>query len=328
MPAWVAHRLIAVLALPALAVAPVMADEALWSALKAGGKVVLMRHAAVERGSGRPLHLIPGCDGEMRLSMAGQRQAEEVGKAFRKRKIPVGNVLASPYCRTMETARVAFGSAKTSTVLHLLESLDARGSRAQDRRGDKAHRQLYRDRESGAGHTPTECRSHRPRKRRAGRHAGTSAEGRQRFRRPRPVNHSTRLTCAATFDLPMYFKIASVRVVSYSVGEGTFPEEKQLNQNAAPRYGSIALEGRLTKTCVNNLQSFLSPHNANKYGVKVEINLKFQTSLDETAHKSPYIGEIHIEGGDVVIDVLLDASMFLPVVAMKKTCSVSTLAYD
>ena len=116
----------------------------------------------------------------------------------------------------------------------------------------------------------------------------------------------------------MYFKIASVRVVSYSVGEGTFPEEKQLNQNAAPRYGSIALEGRLTKTCVNNLQSFLSPHNANKYGVKVEINLKFQTSLDETAHKSQYIGEIHIEGGDVVIDVLLDASMFLPVVAMKK----------
>lgn len=126
MPAWIARRLIAVLALPALAVSPVMADEALWSALKAGGKVVLMRHAAVERGSGRPLHLMPGCDGEMHLSTAGQRQAEAVGKAFRQRKIPIGIVLASPYCRTMETARVAFGSAKPSTVLHLLESLDAR----------------------------------------------------------------------------------------------------------------------------------------------------------------------------------------------------------
>ena len=126
MPGWICRFLVSILALPTLAVTPVMADEALWSTLKAGGKVVLMRHAAIERGSGRPLHLMPGCDGEMRLSTAGQRQAEAVGKAFRQRKIPVGNVLASPYCRTMETARVAFGSAKPSTVLHLLESLDAR----------------------------------------------------------------------------------------------------------------------------------------------------------------------------------------------------------
>ena len=109
-----------------LTTTPGFADEALWAALKQGGKVVLMRHAAVERGSGRPLHLMPGCDGEMHLSTAGQRQAEAVGKTFRQRKIPVGNVLASPYCRTMETARVAFGSAKASTVLHLRESLDAR----------------------------------------------------------------------------------------------------------------------------------------------------------------------------------------------------------
>ena len=161
MPGWICRFLVSILALPTLAVTPVMADEALWSTLKAGGKVVLMRHAAIERGSGRPLHLMPGCDSEMRLSTAGQRQAEAVGKAFRQRKIPVGNVLASPYCRTMETARVAFGSAKPSTVLHLLESLDAREAARRNRRGDKAHRQLYRDRESGAGHAPTECRSHR-----------------------------------------------------------------------------------------------------------------------------------------------------------------------
>jgi phosphohistidine phosphatase SixA len=35
-----------------------------------------------------------------------------LGAEFRRLRIPVGKVLASPFCRTMETARLAFGSAQ------------------------------------------------------------------------------------------------------------------------------------------------------------------------------------------------------------------------
>ncbi|MEK7815642.1 MAG: histidine phosphatase family protein [Pseudomonadota bacterium] len=117
--------MIAVLALPAFAVSPVMADEALWSALKAGGKVVLMRHAAVERGAS-PLKYTPGdCSQDMNLSQAGREQAKRVGEMFRARGIFTGEVLASPYCRTMDTARLAFGNVKPSEAMRLIEGIGA-----------------------------------------------------------------------------------------------------------------------------------------------------------------------------------------------------------
>lgn len=123
MPAWLTRTLLPVLLLSALAVSSVMADEALWAALKDGGKVVLMRHAAVERGAS-PLQYTPGdCNQEMNLSQVGRAQAQKIGELFRKHGIPVGDVLASPYCRTMDTAKIAFGNAKPSEALRLLEAL-------------------------------------------------------------------------------------------------------------------------------------------------------------------------------------------------------------
>lgn len=109
-----------------LTVTPAHADEAIWSALKEGGKVVLMRHAAVDRSSGNPVLHTPGdCSKEVNLSKLGREQAKKAGEMFRVRGIPVGDVLASRYCRTMDTARLAFGSAKPFEALHLLESLPA-----------------------------------------------------------------------------------------------------------------------------------------------------------------------------------------------------------
>ncbi len=40
------------------------------------------------------------------------QEARAVGEHIKRLKIPVGRVLASPYCRTMETARLAFGKAQ------------------------------------------------------------------------------------------------------------------------------------------------------------------------------------------------------------------------
>lgn len=107
-----------------LAVTPVNADETLWAALKDGGKVVLMRHTVVERGKVSGLRHVPGdCSQEMNLSQAGRAQAKKVGELFRKHGIAISDVLASPYCRTMETAKLVFGKARSSEALRLLEAL-------------------------------------------------------------------------------------------------------------------------------------------------------------------------------------------------------------
>lgn len=105
-------------------VTPAKADQALWAALKDGGKVVLMRHAAVERGKVSGLRHVPGdCSQELNLSQAGRTQAKKVGESFRQHGIVIGDVLASPFCRTMDTAKLAFGKAKASEALRLLEAL-------------------------------------------------------------------------------------------------------------------------------------------------------------------------------------------------------------
>ena len=110
--------------LPA-AVHPALADEAAWRALEGGGHVVLMRHTSPEQGLGKgnPLLRDPSCAKERNLSMQGKQEAERVGKEFKTRAIPVGEVLASPYCRTLDTARIAFGQVNPTEFLSLSEVL-------------------------------------------------------------------------------------------------------------------------------------------------------------------------------------------------------------
>jgi phosphohistidine phosphatase SixA len=86
-------------------------DEHVWAALKQGGKVILLRHTHVDirEGIGR---LAPGnCTEEVNLSTSGVEQAKHIGEAFRAHGIAVGEVLTSPYCRCMDTGRLAFGRA-------------------------------------------------------------------------------------------------------------------------------------------------------------------------------------------------------------------------
>jgi phosphohistidine phosphatase SixA len=86
-------------------------DEHVWTALKQGGKVILLRHTHVDirEGIGR---LAPGnCAAEVNLSASGVEQAKRIGEAFRAHGIAIGEILASPYCRCMDTGRLAFGRA-------------------------------------------------------------------------------------------------------------------------------------------------------------------------------------------------------------------------
>lgn len=86
-------------------------DEQVWAALKEGGKVILLRHTHVVIGEGIG-RLAPGnCAAEINLSPRGVEQAKRLGEAFRAHGIAVGEVLASPYCRCMDTGKLAFGRA-------------------------------------------------------------------------------------------------------------------------------------------------------------------------------------------------------------------------
>ncbi len=83
-------------------------DEAVaWSTLAAGG-IVLFRHANAP-GGGDPSDMRLGdCATQRNLDEAGRSQARRIGEAFRTRNIAVGRVLTSQWCRTRETAELAF----------------------------------------------------------------------------------------------------------------------------------------------------------------------------------------------------------------------------
>lgn len=88
------------------------ADEALWALLGQGGQVVLIRHAVTTPGTGDPPGMkLEDCASQRNLSDEGRREAARLGAALKQRKVPVARVLSSPWCRCLETARIAFGRA-------------------------------------------------------------------------------------------------------------------------------------------------------------------------------------------------------------------------
>ena len=90
-----------------------LAGQAGWARLRAGGLVILMRHASTEAGLGDPQGFRLGdCSTQRNLSEAGRDEARRVGARFRAERIPVAKVYTSPWCRCRETAMLAFGRAE------------------------------------------------------------------------------------------------------------------------------------------------------------------------------------------------------------------------
>lgn len=96
----------------ALPVAPPSGPQLL-SELRKGGYVIYFRHTSTDfsRDDTRS-RSDDDCDNQRPLTDQGRAEAREIGAAFRNLKIPVAQVLASPRCRTMETAMLAFGRAE------------------------------------------------------------------------------------------------------------------------------------------------------------------------------------------------------------------------
>jgi broad specificity phosphatase PhoE len=84
--------------------------------LQDGGHAILFRHAATDSGLDTTDDLTD-CSRQRNLNGEGRRQSRSVGRALRRLGIPVGPVLASPFCRTRDTARLAFGRARASRAL-------------------------------------------------------------------------------------------------------------------------------------------------------------------------------------------------------------------
>ena len=78
--------------------------------LRAGGLILLMRHERTEVPSRGDDYSRPptDCMAQRNLSVAGVAGAVETGVALRALNIPLGDILASPMCRTMDTGRMMF----------------------------------------------------------------------------------------------------------------------------------------------------------------------------------------------------------------------------
>jgi broad specificity phosphatase PhoE len=93
------------------------APAALVERLRRGGYVVALRHAATDSSALDMTGDLRDCSRQRNLNAQGRRQARAIGRAFRRLEIPVGRVLASPFCRTRDTARLAFGRLRPSRAL-------------------------------------------------------------------------------------------------------------------------------------------------------------------------------------------------------------------
>ncbi|HSE47045.1 MAG TPA: histidine phosphatase family protein [Gemmatimonadales bacterium] len=87
----------------------------LLATLRAGGYVIYFRHADTDhsREDQRPVNL-DDCATQRVLSEKGRRNSHAIGEAIHALDVPIGPVLASPLCRTVETAVLVFGHAETS----------------------------------------------------------------------------------------------------------------------------------------------------------------------------------------------------------------------
>ena len=85
-------------------------DHALLAALRGGGLILYFRHTSTDFGqSDERMTGYEDCATQRNLTAVGRDEARAIGAQLRELRIPIGDVLASPFCRTMETAQLMFG---------------------------------------------------------------------------------------------------------------------------------------------------------------------------------------------------------------------------
>lgn len=78
--------------------------------MRDGGVVIFIRHAQTEMDYADQIDAVMGdCSTQRTLSETGWHEARDIGTAFERLGIPVGEVISSQYCRAWQTADLAFG---------------------------------------------------------------------------------------------------------------------------------------------------------------------------------------------------------------------------
>src|SRR4029453_7847796 len=87
-------------------------------ALQRGGLVLVLRHAATDfsKPDQDPVDLAD-CSTQRNLSARGRADARAIGRGVGRLRPRIGAVFTSPFCRTREPARVAFGRGRVSPAL-------------------------------------------------------------------------------------------------------------------------------------------------------------------------------------------------------------------
>ena len=107
---------------------PAWADDALWASLKTEPYIiVLIRHTHTSGGNPLAWDESGNCLNESVLSNKGKAQAHNIGEAFVMRDIKP-NIISSPMCRCLETAKLAF-NVPITTDPDLREVASANGDR-------------------------------------------------------------------------------------------------------------------------------------------------------------------------------------------------------
>jgi hypothetical protein len=88
-------------------------DPAIVAKLREGGLVLYIRHTSTDFSQNdAAMTSYEDCAHQRNLTEKGRAEAREIGAHLKRLAVPVGQVLASPFCRTMETARLVFGRAQ------------------------------------------------------------------------------------------------------------------------------------------------------------------------------------------------------------------------
>jgi broad specificity phosphatase PhoE len=86
--------------------------------LRAGGCVLMVRHARTDPGVGDPPgYRLDVCASQRNLSDVGRTQAERIGTGLRDAGVVIGPVRSSRWCRCLDTARLAFGRVEPWPVI-------------------------------------------------------------------------------------------------------------------------------------------------------------------------------------------------------------------
>lgn len=86
------------------------ATEAAWARVANGGYTILLRHGRTNAPNDPPSAEIGDCATQNNLSDRGRQQASRIGARFAARATPISRIYTSEYCRTIETAELAFRS--------------------------------------------------------------------------------------------------------------------------------------------------------------------------------------------------------------------------